>query len=645
MATITDYFEQAELSVAAYALGLTSGISGAAYTNKLEAAGMSKTQANTFATTYTVIDQYTDPSGFSATIFDKGGIKYFAIRGTEDLFSFSGANDWLTNIADVGADGIAISQGIALFNYLQRLEGAAGNSVVQYMYDSSTQTIDTTTGIATGLLSGQSVSVAGHSLGGQLAMMMSRLAPGMVNSVYTYNAPGFDKFGTGLTSEGFFNLLSNAPIGPITGPIGSGWNGSIMSHLDVPGDVVSGIGFTPGSQQSFLTLFSEMANQGVIDAHSKDDLTDALAVYTLLDGVGGSLSFDQITPILQAGSNLPEESLEGIVNALGDLFGVGATVTTGLRDELYTRIETIQGVLPLYPGIALTGLQDDAPQALVAAARSTEKGFLYALEKLNPFAVVGDNTLYSNLDPADFTDQYLLDRASLLEDKLIRAVNDFPQTGLGPALDGQGPYAGQFIHFIDAETGYETRKYGGVPEDAETTIRFGLDNNPTTETLTGTLGEDHLYGRGGNDTLIGGQGDDYLEGGKGVDRLEGGDGDDRYIYRTGEGADVIQDQDKTGRVEFDSTVLTGGTRPAGGTTYTSVDGEYTYDWNETTLVINGVLTVENFNSGDLGIFLDEEPDPTDPNDPNNPNAPYRPGYNPITGGRFVDPLVLDLRNL
>jgi len=279
--------------------------------------------------------------------------------------------------------------------------------------------------------------------------------------------------------------------------------------------------------------------------------------------------------------------------------------------------------LPLYPTIALTGLQDDAPQALVAAAKS-DLGFLYALENLNAFAVVGDNALYPNLNTTDYTDQYLLDRASLLEDKLIRAVNDFPQAGLGPQLDGQGPYAGQFIHFIDDETGYETRKYGGVPEDAEITIRFGLDNNTATGTLTGTLGEDHLYGRGGNDTLIGGQGDDYLEGGQGVDRLEGGDGDDRYIYRTGEGADVIQDQDKTGRIEFDSTVLTGGSRPSGGTTYTSVDGQYTYDWNGTTLVINGVLIVENFNSGDLGIFLDEEPDQTDPNDPNDPNDPSAP---------------------
>ncbi len=40
MATIANYFEQAQLSLAAYALGLFQGISGKPYTDSLEAAGM-----------------------------------------------------------------------------------------------------------------------------------------------------------------------------------------------------------------------------------------------------------------------------------------------------------------------------------------------------------------------------------------------------------------------------------------------------------------------------------------------------------------------------------------------------------------------------------------------------------------------------
>jgi len=85
MATIANYFEQAQLSWASYALDLQQGMSGSnqtsAYIAKLRTAGMSQKEAEVFADAYSVVDQFTDPlSGFSATVFDKGGVKYFAIR-------------------------------------------------------------------------------------------------------------------------------------------------------------------------------------------------------------------------------------------------------------------------------------------------------------------------------------------------------------------------------------------------------------------------------------------------------------------------------------------------------------------------------------------------------------------------------------
>jgi hypothetical protein len=103
MATIADYFSQAQLSVAAYAPNLQRGAFGSQtseYVAALVDGGMSQKQAEVFADTYRVIDQYADPqSGFSATIFDKSGVKYFAIRGSETGV-FSGAQDWLTNVLD-----------------------------------------------------------------------------------------------------------------------------------------------------------------------------------------------------------------------------------------------------------------------------------------------------------------------------------------------------------------------------------------------------------------------------------------------------------------------------------------------------------------------------------------------------------------
>ncbi len=89
MATIKDYFKQAQLSQAAYAQNLLPNMAGANDTNyvaALEQGGMSSIQAIAFANTYTVIDQYTDPdSGFSGTLFrnTETGEYTFALRGTQ----------------------------------------------------------------------------------------------------------------------------------------------------------------------------------------------------------------------------------------------------------------------------------------------------------------------------------------------------------------------------------------------------------------------------------------------------------------------------------------------------------------------------------------------------------------------------------
>lgn len=67
MATIAELSEQAQLSVAAYALNLQAGMSGkndSAYISALtdSTVGMSVKQAEIFADTYSVVDQHTDPS-------------------------------------------------------------------------------------------------------------------------------------------------------------------------------------------------------------------------------------------------------------------------------------------------------------------------------------------------------------------------------------------------------------------------------------------------------------------------------------------------------------------------------------------------------------------------------------------------------
>ena len=617
MTSITEDYKQAQLSMAAYGLNLLPGMSNAnqtiSYNLALEGAGFSQKQAEVFISKYSVVDQYTDSStGLSATVFsDSGGKTYLAIRGSEN--PFVDAADWLTNFLDIGANGIAINQGLALLNYMQRLTGSANTEIPQYAWNSIDRTI--TSSIITLTLKGKlaslqgTLSVAGHSLGGHLAMMLSRMAPDLVGSVYTYNAPGFDTTrgpqDNPLTSAGFYAALQNAGITPSTGVVGSGWDFGKISNWYLPGDVVHNIGFTPGARNQ---VFSESQNTGPLDAHVIKPFVDALAVYDLFYTLDNSADIARLTPIFEAASVVQNESLENIVNALGKLFNASTQISTiDDRDQLYNLVDELKNDAAFSPSgvVSMHGITPDSN----AVAAKADKGFLYALEELNPFAVVGKDNLYSSLDPAKYTRMYLLDRATLLEDKLIRATNDLQQSHVGSDLDGRGTYSEQNLHFVDALTGYDAHKFQVAVPDTERSFVFGRNN--AVDTLAGTSGIDHLYGRGGNDSLEGFGKDDYLE---------GGDGFDTYKYTSGDGQDVVFDSDGAGKIEYDGLTLTGGEGVAADADTYRDNNDFTFSLGPvvpsdpldpsvgTDLVISkdgqtGSLTIKNFTDGDLGISL------------------------------------------
>ena len=58
-------------------------------------------------------------------------------------------------------------------------------------------------------------------------------------------------------------------------------------------------------------------------------------------------------------------------------------------------------------------------------------------------------------------------------------------------------------------------------------------------TINGNDDDNNLISGKGKDNLNGGAGNDSLWGGKGNDTLYGGDGDDTFIFRAGDGKDVI----------------------------------------------------------------------------------------------------------
>ena len=573
---LRESFHKALLSEASYA-DLSNRTNEQTYIDALVAGGFSPTQASQFtdpATGYTILSQSIPiANGFSATLFrnNSTGEKTLAIRGSDDGF------DFVTDAIDIA--------------YL-------GTAELQSQYQSLEAYYDLL--LAQGLLEvNETFSVSGHSLGGFLAQAFSINYTEKVNSTYTYNAPGF----AADASEVLQAL-------------------HISGSLEVPGmtnlfaeqgpEVAAGLGQMLGGVVG-VYVEDQSGLIGALKNHSIKLLTDSLAIYNLLVTLDQNLTPDQITVIMEAASNESDKSLEAIVNALGDLFSAGVKVTTDNRDELYTRIQAIQGKLPLYPNIALTALHDDAPQAIAIAARS-DKGFLYALEHLNPFAVVGDDSLYTNLDPADFSDAYLEDRSSLLKDKLSRAIqDDTASQDFGPSTDGP-------VQYIDKDSDYAVRVLPGPPG---LRIEFG-SNKPGIvgdDVLTGGAGKDHLYGRAGDDTLEGKGGEDYLE---------GGSGNDTYIFNAGDGFNTIYDVSGTDRVQVHSG---GGVSTLGGVIDSVPGSENLYedsDGNRYAMLGNDLqitlfdgnqldtdskITVKEFTDGMLGINLNPITSPSAPTAP------------------------------
>ncbi len=133
----------------------------------------------------------------------------------------------------------------------------------------------------------------------------------------------------------------------------------------------------------------------------------------------------------------------------------------------------------------------------------TQKKALYALVNLYAFVEEGVDD-YNSVNPEDYSDQYVQDRAAFLYQVMH---GDAPST------------TGDDMQFYDATLGIEAYAGNGTPDLSDRHYIFG---NLEGELIEGNSKEDHLYGMAGDDTLNGNGGNDILEGGD--DIIEGGTG-------------------------------------------------------------------------------------------------------------------------
>jgi pimeloyl-ACP methyl ester carboxylesterase len=578
-------------------------------------------------------------------------------------------------IADAGgilANGLARDQIVDMYNYYQKLITPSNSTVAQWVKKAETgpdgQPIyyHEKTGSASvleKLAATTPLTVAGHSLGGQLAAAFTRLFP--VSNAYAFNGAGF--YETPYVNNFFDQLAGHAAT----------FSPSRIKNIygDAGEEVISNAWWhTQYGERIPVFIENQLQVPGPPLAfnHSMTVLSDAMALYDLFARIDPNKGVSFITTYLQVMA--PEKGeqpaltvankLENMLEAVADILNGtnGVEIPAGNRNAYWSTLLTLRDGLASPSGYTIKTLAGLSASSLESLGKD-DIAYRYALRELNPFAIQGANYAPHNgngeldlYDPStgagQITPQYLRDRGAFME---YLTAN----TGIaGQLLNNRSFYdaAREYQVGADADGKYvfedgnadaivggshKDHLYGGAGDDTihggdgddylqgdagadelfgdkNDDLLLGIDGNDKLDggegidSLQGGLGNDELKGGDGAylDLLYGGEGDDTLIGGRGDDLLFGGKGNDTYKYTTGDGRDTIKDIDGLGSIIIDNQPALNGGKKIGDGVYRSDDKKYTYTFAGDltlggTLTINDSMIVEDFKNGNLGITLAE----------------------------------------
>ncbi len=526
MTKINDYLIQSELAMASYGSFLGNSVIVTDLTDL--SVGMSPTQATDFVEKWQVSAQYTDPvTGVSATVFEEvgSGTKHLAIRGTQPV----NANDIVSDLLlAAGWPPEMNPQFLALKLQIENI----------WLQDPA-------------VLQGQNFTVTDHSLGGYLAAAVKSSFP-QVTQGYIFNAPGVGG-PIGNLADSLANVLG---LGGIS--TDNLWN--VRSSEGI--SIIAGLGYQLGAPVNIQT---EATN-----SHGISTLVDALAVQAVYADLATALTETQLNSLIDAFGSLKDSTgapiakiLESALDALRFIaLGTSTSKTdVGNRDALYTNLNDTAFKAKLAEWASTTQftlLTGKTGGEILGMAKGTGAEGLatrHALVAGNPFVLTGanygafsDSGALDLFDPVNgagtITDQYLIDRTTLLTRKLWFNTNDENPYNPSAQVDSHNfnihQYLKSDIYFEDAATGYKIQQ--GALFDNTPRYYFGDDS---AETPAGSASKDRLYGGGGDDTLQGLEGYDYLEGGTGTDT---------YIVNQGDGIDTILDMGGFCVIQFDTVV-------------------------------------------------------------------------------------------
>ncbi|MDI9238641.1 calcium-binding protein [Lysobacter sp. LF1] len=566
--------------------------------------------------------QEDDGWGFSASGYQ---------RGSEIVISFAGTNqaiDWSSNVP--GAMGLGAPQITEAIDFVLNI--MAQNP-------------------------GATISFTGHSLGGGLASVMAVF--------FDLQATVFDPapFELSARDENFLELIDGYPHSsgyrnPALDEYTSTWGAhfwrreSNVTSYSVDGEVLEYLRLAMpaiyGSAREYEvgtpSVLEAIPGSLAISLHSMDLLSSVMRSDAFNDGlIAQNRAFDVFSDGDLYGADTRSNKADfmarmhnrhllgsGSLDVLGqDLLKIGTDGTAFEKDINRGVLATLAEYHYFQGGGTATSFVD-----------SVGGGIRLDLTKISGSDRLGQDMLLANVK------QWLSDQDNISEDigQVQRVILQSGEGGLQVisgsdnkadlVLGGEGADiiavegGNDFIFGLDGDD----LIWGGAGKDV---IYGGGDDDilyAGADAEDQDTSENRLYGGWGNDTLYGSGGKDYLNAGDGTDTLRGGGGFDTYNI---DNLDTIIDSDGKGSVFRGNKQLTGGSRKEGDPENTYYGGGDTYVLNGTTLIINGGLTIENYDKdkSSLQIVLkdDDDDDEEDDESPDTDEASTR-----------TSPIVIDL---
>jgi len=363
-------------------------------------------------------------------------------------------------------------------------------------------------------------------------------------------------------------------------------------YYDTKGNPTIGIGFNIYNADMYAKVFAEMGiSEGSPAAATLTAIIndpDRRARASAAGAVNNKADLDRISAEMQAALDaaygqpfqltpeqieaLFEDEATGRVNAVttssgvnyskelialsslqfNGLYGDGLKTALALMDPAEARAEAwyqirydhkVELQKRRYAEAALFGLYDADGTVTEAEAKAVARMYTRHRDVMLPYET--DNSGYIAAANADLAAAGFDAHAANLPIE-IQAARNFlidahvTQNGIAQTL-----FDGEVL--VGNDTGKSVTYY-------EKGVKYTDTEN---DNITGTDKNDLILGEGGADTLKGLAGDDVLIGGTGTDFLNGGAGNDTYVYKAGDGFDIITDTDG-GKIFVDGAQLTGG---------------------------------------------------------------------------------------